>query len=150
MAPVEQTHFDFYCVNRACEKRGWLLNAPRRDCGDPRCCPWGGTHYPFCPACGRVMRENAQAPGVVWTGSIGQRYRSKAADGYHEPDGMTMWSRKTPDGKPVPVRLESWADVRRFAKSEGLTDPRELPNNLEVKPDGKSLANTMGMPGSEV
>lgn len=141
---------EFYCISRACRLRGRLRAAPWRDCGNAACCPAGGTHYPLCPECGNAMRENVSAPAVVWVGTIGQRYRDRNLPGYHLPDGQWAYTRKTPDGKPKPVFLENWQQVREYAKNEGCADPRELPRNYEVAEDGKGVLNTRGMPGTEV
>jgi hypothetical protein len=134
----------FWCESRKCAMRGRVVELPWREE------PVTGRHYPLCPTCGDVMRENVSAPNVIWTGPIGQRYRDKDKDGYHNPDGQIVYTRKTPDGKPRPVLLENWSDVKAHCKSEGLVDPRSLPRNLEVAEDGKGTLNTRGMPGTEL
>ena len=143
---------EFYCETRECSQRGEVKQLPMRHCKSPECCPLSrpGTHYPLCESCGNAMRENVSAPNVIWTGPIGQRYRDKDKDGYHNPDGQIVYTRKTPDGKPRPVLLENWSDVKAHCKSEGLVDPRSLPRNLEVAEDGKGTLNTRGMPGTEL
>jgi len=140
----------FFCTHRHCGIRGVLVEVPWRDCGNPECCRSGGTHYPTCPQCGSTMRENVSAPNVIWTGPIGQRYRSKEAEGFHNPDGMIVYEKNTPDGKPRPVHLNDWGQVKDFCRREGLRDPRENGNNIQVAENGRDLINTMGMPGTEV
>ena len=131
---------DFFCENHACRNRGVLLSLPWRD----------GKFFPLCENCGKVMRENVSAPSVIWTGAIGQRYRDKTKEGFHDPDGIKAYTRKTKDGKPQLVHLSDWSAVKEHCRSEGLADPRSLPANMEVGDDGKTVKNTCGMPGTEV
>lgn len=105
--------------------------------------------------CGAVaVRSNEirQAPAVVWTGPIGQRYRNRDGQDYHSPDGQWAYTRKGPDGEPCApraVRLENWQDVKAYAKSEGCFDPRDLPKTVEVGEDGKQISSR-GFSGQEV
>ena len=135
---------------------------PLRDeiCHNPRC-PWNGVveerfyHSQAlgprpCEHCQGEMERIPSRFGVVWTGPIDQRYRDKTKDGYYEPAGMTQWTRNTPDGKPQPVRLETWQDVKQYARENGCTDPRDVGNNVSVGEDGKTLNAGMGQPGVEV
>ena len=103
-----------------------------------------------CGAIAIRSHEILQAPAVVWTGPIGQRYRDKDKAGFHQPDGMVQYTRKTPDGKPRPVHLESWSDVARYCKQEGCADPRSMGRNMTVGEDGKTLGYDKGAPGTEV
>lgn len=101
-----------------------------------------------CDCCGGPTRKLVSTFGIIWTGPIGQRYRDKAAEGFHAPDGQVAWTRKTPDGKPRQVRLETWQDVGRYAKAEGCYDPREIPKTVEIGADGKSCSSR-GFAGQE-
>jgi hypothetical protein len=103
-----------------------------------------------CECCGGPTHRLESTFGVVWTGPVGQRYRDKTAEGFHEPDGQYAYERKTPDGHPKLVRLETWQDIKSYAKREGLVDPRELGKNISVNAGGKSLNANMGMPGTEL
>lgn len=154
MEEVDTPHSLFFCRNRGCSARWGERLLPLRHCGNDECCKNGiGTHYPLCDSCGRTMDELAKAPSVIWTGSVGQRYRDKDKDGYHKPDGMVQWKRRGVDGKPLEkpqmVHLETFQDVSRFCKEEGLVDPREISRGAEVSEDGKKLS-TAGMPGCEI
>jgi hypothetical protein len=103
--------------------------------------------------CGQMASrtdEIVHAPAVVWTGTIGQRYRDKDKEGYYAKDGMDVYTRKTPDGKPKLLHLESWNDVSRHCKEEGLVDPREMGRNMTVSEDGKQLGYDKGATGTEV
>lgn len=124
-------------------------------------CPFYGVpvehYYPrfdtppdACAQCGGPTWIIPSPFAVVWTGAIGQRYRDRDKEGYYKPDGMWQWTRNTPDGKPKPIRLETWSDVRRFSRENGCRDPREMPRNVEVTEDGKGVKNTRGMPGVEL
>src|SRR5690348_16217388 len=98
------------------------------------------------------VREMTKAPAVVWTGPVGQRYRNRGEQGYHDPDGQWAYTRKGPDGKPCApkaVRLETWQDIHSHCKREGLYDPREIPKTVEVGEDGKSISSH-GFSGQEV
>lgn len=107
--------------------------------------------YPcVCGSLGYRCHEILQAPAVVWTGPIGQRYRDKDKAGFHQPDGMVQYTRNTPDGKPRPVHLESWSDVKNFCKAEGCADPRSMGRNMTVGEDGKTLGYDKGATGTEV
>lgn len=102
-----------------------------------------------CDCCGGPTDRLVSTFGIVWTGEITQRYREKGIEGYYAPDGMDVWERKTPDGKPRHRHLNTWSEVRQHCKSEGLHDPRSIGKNCEVSSDGRS-ASWRGMPGSEV
>jgi hypothetical protein len=130
----------FFCEHKDCRAAFRLTELPWRADGG----------YPLCPTCGKVMRERVSAPSVIWTGAIGKRYRTKGVDGYDAPDGIRMYTRKTPDGKPKMVELSDWGQVKSFCRQEGLADPRQQGLNMEVGEDGKSVKNTCGMPGTEV
>lgn len=103
-----------------------------------------------CGAKATRSDEIRQAPAVVWTGPIGQRYRDKDKSDYHKPDGMDVYTRKTPDGKPKLLHLDNWSDVKRHCANEGLVDPREMGRNMTVGEDGKTFKADMGAPGTEV
>lgn len=103
-----------------------------------------------CEHCGGTMERLASRFGVVWTGPLTQRYRDRDKEGYHAPEGMDVWTRKSTGGKPKPLHLNDWSDVRRYCKAEGLADPREVGRNVAVSDDGKSLKSGMGEPGVEI
>lgn len=135
---------EFWCESRKCAMRGRVVTLLWREE------PITGRHYPLCPTCGDVLRENVSAPNVIWCGEIDHRYRDKTKDGYFADPGQTVYTRNTPDGKPKALHLSTWQDVKEHCKREGLRDPRECGNNIQVAEDGKKLLNTCGMPGTEV
>jgi hypothetical protein len=142
---------EFYCSNKSCGVRFQRQAVPWRDCGNRSCCKRGGTHYPECLTCGKVMTEITNSPAVIWTGTLSDRYRSKENESYGKGDGFWAYqTRNTPSGKPVPVFLNDWQSVRRHARNEGCADPRELSNVMEPTESGKGLKNSVGMPGCEV
>lgn len=113
-------------------------------------------HYPkwaegealnACDQCGSPTVMVGSPFRIVWTGPISQRYREKTADGYHAPDGMDVWTRRSTGGKPELRHLETWQDVRSYAKSEGCYDPREIPKTVESFGDSCS---SRGFSGQEV
>jgi predicted nucleic acid-binding Zn ribbon protein len=101
-----------------------------------------------CDSCGGKTEKVLSTFAMAFSGDITARYKDKDKDGGYE-DGHWAWTRKTPDGKPRPVRLETWQQQKEFCKSEGLTNPRELPKHAEVSADGKSISSR-GMPGQEI
>jgi predicted nucleic acid-binding Zn ribbon protein len=132
-------------------------------CSDPTCrmCDKPVEHYyhrsdtPLnrCDACGG---ETKAVPfsrfAVVFSGELGANYVDRSKEG-GEAKTAAHWAwrqRSSLSGKPEPVFIETFQQQREFAKAEGLLLPKEMPNNYVVKEDGKSLANTCGMPGTEV
>jgi hypothetical protein len=95
------------------------------------------------------MREKVNTPQVIWTGPITERYRDKSLPGYRGT-GMDVYTRNTPDGKPQLRHLDTWGDVARHCKENGLVDPRSMGKNMTVSEDGKTLSQDKGMPGGEL
>ncbi len=101
-----------------------------------------------CESCGGPTVKVMSRFTMAFSGDITARYNDKDKPGAYQ-DGQWAWTRKTPDGKPKAVRLETWQQQKEFCKSEGLMNPRDLPRHGEVSADGKGFSSR-GMPGQEV
>ncbi len=105
--------------------------------------------------CGAILELEIFPIQVVFTGPITARYLDKSAEGADKPDG-SHWAWERPigedgrPGKPQAVRIESWQDQKEYCKRNHLATPSSLPNHLEMAEDGKTVKNTVGMPGCEV
>ena len=86
---------------------------------------------------------------VVFTGPISRRYNDPSIEGA-EKEGHWAYRKKTLSGKPEPVWISDFGQQREFCRSEGLANPTELPRNMMVGEDGKTVENTRGMPGTEI
>ena len=103
-----------------------------------------------CDSCGGPTEPvEFSRSNVIFSGAITARYNDRSATNPHQ-EGHWAWRKKTLNGKPEPVFIDSWSAQKDFCKAEGLTNPKDMPRNYEVGEDGKTLLNTRGMPGTEI
>jgi len=100
------------------------------------------------------MRRCVSRFAAIWTKSLAE-YGDRTKETYYKDlksgDGGHMVARKrshggTPD-KPIFERVSSVEAQRRFCRDEGLIPPTDLPSNVAVQADGKSLKSSSGEPG---
>lgn len=103
-----------------------------------------------CIECGGPTERLMSRFGVVWTGPITAKYNDKESKGAHKEGHWAFRKKSSLSGKPEPVFIETFQQQREFCKAEGLVNPTQAPRNLVVKEDGRTLANTRGMPGTEL
>lgn len=101
-----------------------------------------------CTICGGTTEKIASAFNVVFTGPMSARYNDRGKEGAHL-DGHWAYE-KGMDGKTKATFLETWDDQRAYVKRNNLANPTEMPRNFEVSEDGKTAANTRGLPGTEL
>jgi len=107
-----------------------------------------GIDPPNCQACGTQLKRVYSSFNMPFSGSISQRYASKTAEQKSIDGGFWAWKRRnTLSGKPERVRINTFQELNAFCKSEGVHNPTDLPQHMEIKPDGKGWS-TQGMPGS--
>lgn len=125
--------YDFEC--RSCHVRSESY-LPKWDAPDPA-----------CERCGAAQERLFSRFGVVFTGVItASKYKDPKREDAHT-DGVWCYRRRSSlSGQPEPVYLETHQELREFCKAEGLYDPSEVPRNMEIGADGKTLSST-GMPG---
>jgi hypothetical protein len=109
----------------------------------------GPEDAPACPECGKRMEVVLYALATVFTGPITARYNSPTAENAHM-EGHHAWGRDPLTNKPVHRFIESWSDQKKFCSDFNMRNPKEFGNHYEVAEDGKTLKNSIGMPGCEV
>jgi predicted nucleic acid-binding Zn ribbon protein len=128
--------YESWCTNEKCTKYQ-----------DPveRYYPRSDTPLKPCEACGSESRRLLSRFGIVFTGVLsGTKYKEKGMDDYGQ-DGHWVWTKKTPDGKPKPVFIETFDQQRDFCKQEGLVNPKDI-GPVEGGSDGKK-SSSQGLPG---
>ncbi len=101
-----------------------------------------------CHVCHGETQKLMSAFQIVFTGQITARYNDRGKEGAHL-DGHWAFE-KDAAGKTQSVFIESWDQQKSYCKRNGLANPREISRNFEVAQDGRTVKNSMGMPGSEV
>jgi len=105
-----------------------------------------------CDVCGGPTERVMSRFGIVWTGPISAKYLDRSKEGGQKMDGA-HWAYEnsgTPGKNATPVRIETWDDQRAFCKRNGLARPQEMSNHYEVAEDGKTVKNSVGLPGCEI
>lgn len=103
-----------------------------------------------CDYCGGPTEmQDFSRFAIVFTGPLTARYNDKSIENSHQ-EGHWAWRKRTPDGKPQSVFIDSFSKQREFCKAEGLANPKDLPNYMPVSEDGKRVLNASGMPGTGV
>ena len=106
-----------------------------------------------CDVCGGPTERVMSRFGIVWTGVISARYLDRSKEGGHKVDG-SHWAYENPTGKhgkgAKATRIETWDQQREYCKRNGLARPQEMSNSYEVGADGKTIQNSVGLPGCEV
>ena len=106
---------------------------------------WYSTDPP-CPVCLGPRRRLMSCFASPFMGSL-RKYSDLKREGA-QMDGFWAYKKKSSvSGQPEAVFLDSVSAVREFNKAEGLTAPGEVPRNVQIGSDGKTLSST-GMPGN--
>ena len=82
----------------------------------------------------------------------------KALSHYNDPKRETLnqtkdgghWAYRTRSsisGAPERVYIKDRQAQREYCRQEGLTDPTDLPENMDIREDGKGFKNSQGNPG---
>ena len=101
---------------------------------------------PPCPVCLGPRRRLMSCFASPFMGSL-RKYSDLKREGA-QMDGFYAYRKRTSvSGQPEPVFLSSVAEVREFNKAEGLSPPGEIPRNVQIGSDGKTLSSA-GMPGN--
>lgn len=87
---------------------------------------------------------------VVFTGIISARYNDRGIPGEHQEGHWAFRKKSSRDGNPEPVFINDWQGQREFCRAEGLALPKEFGRNFEVSEDGRTVKNSVGMPGCEI
>lgn len=101
-----------------------------------------------CESCGGPTQRVMSSFGIVFTGDITDRYLDRGLE--HKTGAHWAWGRDPATKKPVPRRIETFDDQRNFCREFHVQNPKDMPRNLEVSEDGKTVKSSMGMPGCEV
>jgi predicted nucleic acid-binding Zn ribbon protein len=100
---------------------------------------------PPCPVCLGPRRRLMSCFASPFMGSL-RKYSDLKREGA-QMDGFWAYKKKSSvSGQPEAVFLDSVSAVREFNKAEGLTAPGEVPRNVQIGSDGKTLSST-GMSG---
>ncbi len=102
-----------------------------------------------CRECGEPLESVLYAIATVFTGVISERYKDRSKEGGFG-DGHWSFPRDPETKKVTPRFIETFDDQRRMCSEFGLANPKEFGNNYEVSEDGKSVKNSIGMPGCEI
>ena len=97
---------------------------------------------PVCSACGVVAVRLMSTFNVPFVGTITSRYNDKKRE-YASAEGLWATRKKTPDGKPQQVFLETWQDRREFLKAEGLVAGEDV-GPIDAPADGKFSIDDSG------
>jgi hypothetical protein len=105
----------------------------------------------LCGECGQPLEVALFPVAPIWVGPISAKYLDRTKEGGNARDGSHwLWDKDPVTGKKSPVLVETWSQQKELCKRNGLALPSEMPNNFEVAGDGRTVKNTMGLPGSEV
>jgi hypothetical protein len=134
--------FDHVCDSTECVRRGEIEEHYFRHASDPE---------PLCASCGVPQRRLLSLVNPVFVGEITARYNDKSSEKPHEEGHWAYRKRSTrnADGSPERVRISTWQQQKEYCKAEGLVNPKELPSNVSMGADGKSMKSN-GLPGQWV
>ena len=102
--------------------------------------------------CGGVLELAIYPLRTLWVGEISANYLDPSKEGGHKKTGAHwVWEKGDKPGKGAkPTLITTWQDQREYCKRNGLAVPSSVGNHYEVEEDGKTVKNSMGMPGCEV
>ena len=105
-----------------------------------------------CAACGGENRRVQSTFAVVFTGPITAKYLDRSKEGGNNRDGghWVFENGPRPGKGAKPVWIDNWADQKSYCRRNGLALPSEMSNNYEVAEDGRTVKNSVGMPGCEI
>jgi hypothetical protein len=145
-------------------KGRWLTPIYESMCATPGCSQYGRVeeHYysrsdaqdPICE-CGSQKRRVISLSHAIWTKPLCD-YGDPSKEGFwrdKERGGHVVAYKRSNGGteeKPIFRTIRTRQDQLDYVRSEGLVDPMDLPENLQVSNDGKSWGNSQGMPGTWV
>lgn len=103
---------------------------------------------PAC-RCGQQMVKVPVMFAMPFSGDITSRYNDKRLEGGHKKSGAHwVYERNTPDGKPKPRLIRTFAEQADYCRREGLVNPREA-GPAEISSDGRTVTS-VGLPGCEI
>ncbi len=105
-----------------------------------------------CDECGGPTVRVPSEFGIVWTGPITAKYLDKSKEGGNKKDGG-HWAFENGAKHGVgakPVWIDSFSAQKEHCRRNGLALPQEHGNHYEVCEDGKTVKNSVGLPGCEV
>jgi hypothetical protein len=102
--------------------------------------------------CGAVLELAVYPIASVWVGEMSAKYLDRSKEGGDKQTaGHWAFEKGEQYGKGAkPVYLETWQQQKEFCKRNGLARPQDMPNNYEVADDGRTVKNSVGLPGCEV
>jgi predicted nucleic acid-binding Zn ribbon protein len=132
--------YEYVCQNPTCTKHHVRVERylPRMSSPDPP-----------CVGCGHDVKKVPSVSNIVFTGVMTARYNDPKKEYSHQEGQWASRVKSTTraDGKPEPVFLETFEDMSKHCKAEGLVNPKDTPAGVEITADGRGFKNTSGNPG---
>lgn len=100
---------------------------------------------PPCDTCGTKKKRCISDFAIPLNGLITARYNDPKLEGSHM-EGHFAWRKKTPDGVPQKVWIETFEQRKKFMKEEGLVGYEDT-GPIAHDSNGKRSSTRTGMPG---